>query len=80
MAIDKRKTLEAVRDFFGGMITGQKLTLLVCLGFILRLYVALNAVTLSVDSTIDLRLARAFTEGDFYGGLDASRPPFIHSW
>jgi 4-amino-4-deoxy-L-arabinose transferase-like glycosyltransferase len=75
MAIDKRKTLESIRDFFGGMTTGQKLTIVVCLGFILRLYVALNAVTISVDSAIDLRLARAFIEGDFYGGLDASRPP-----
>jgi uncharacterized membrane protein len=75
MAVYKRKTLESIRDFFGGLTTGQKLTFIVCLGFILRLYVALNAVTISVDSTIDLSLARAFTEGDFYGGLDVSRPP-----
>jgi hypothetical protein len=75
MAVYKRKTLESIRDFFGGLTTGQKLTFVVCLGFILRLYVALNAVTISVDSTIDLGLARAFIEGDFYGGLDINRPP-----
>jgi 4-amino-4-deoxy-L-arabinose transferase-like glycosyltransferase len=64
-----------IKNLMGNISTGQTLLLLLCLGFFIRLYVVMNAVTLSVDSTLDLKLAKAFSEWNFYGGLDMNRPP-----
>jgi 4-amino-4-deoxy-L-arabinose transferase-like glycosyltransferase len=75
MAGYKRKTLESTIDFLSGISTGKWLFFLTCFAFFIRLYVVLNAVTLSVDSTIDLKLAEAFSKGDYRGGLDIRRPP-----
>ncbi len=62
-------------EFFKGLTINQKLLLIIGLGLAMRLYVVLNAVTLSVDSFTDLALAKAFAEGDFWKGIDISRPP-----
>ncbi len=64
-----------ITDFSIGLSLRQKLFLLVCLAFSLRLYVVLNAAAVAVDSTVDIGLARAFSEGDFLGGIDKARPP-----
>jgi 4-amino-4-deoxy-L-arabinose transferase-like glycosyltransferase len=53
----------------------QKLFLLLAAGFLVRLYVVLNAVTISVDSIVYLNLAQEISSGNFYGGMSLSRPP-----
>lgn len=64
-----------VNDRLGGLTVEQKLILITCLGFVLRLYVVLNAVTISTDSITYIRLAREFSEGNYLGILDRDRPP-----
>jgi 4-amino-4-deoxy-L-arabinose transferase-like glycosyltransferase len=59
-----------------GLSTGKKLFFIVCLGFFVRLYVVLNAVTVSPDSTRYLHFAGKFAQGDYRGGLDTVIPLF----
>jgi 4-amino-4-deoxy-L-arabinose transferase-like glycosyltransferase len=64
-----------VMDFFKNLSVGQKLFLITCLGFFIRLYVVFNAVTVSTDSVLYLELAREFSKGNYHGGLNIIRPP-----
>jgi 4-amino-4-deoxy-L-arabinose transferase-like glycosyltransferase len=60
----------------GRVSTGRWLLALICLGFSLRLYVVLNAVTISVDSFDYINIARGFLEGNYNEGPNVFRRPF----
>lgn len=51
------------------------LLLIVFFAFILRFFVAVNTEVIAVDSVEYIRLAKAFSSGDYMGALDAKRPP-----
>ena len=49
-----------------GLTMAAKLFLIVVFGFVIRLYAALNAVTISTDSIGYLKLSREFLNGTLY--------------
>jgi len=51
------------------------LLLIVFFAFILRFFVAVNTEVIAVDSVEYIRLAKAFSSGDYMGALDVRRPP-----
>jgi 4-amino-4-deoxy-L-arabinose transferase-like glycosyltransferase len=55
--------------------TGQWLLALIFLGFFLRLYVVLNAVTISVDGFGYINITKGFLEGNLNEGLSVFRRP-----
>ncbi len=71
----KSSLSEKTLFYLNSLSVGQKLLLITLLALASRLYIILNAATISVDSTIDLSLARAFVEGNYLEGVDIERPP-----
>jgi 4-amino-4-deoxy-L-arabinose transferase-like glycosyltransferase len=59
----------------GRLSSGRWLLALICLGFFLRLYVVLNAVTISVDGFGYINIAKGFLEGNYNEGLSVIRRP-----
>jgi 4-amino-4-deoxy-L-arabinose transferase-like glycosyltransferase len=60
---------------FEALTVRQRLFLIVLLGFSIRLYMALNAVTISGDGVIYMQLGREFSSGNYYGVFDSRVPP-----
>jgi len=70
----KSKLLFLVESF-DNMSIHQKLIIITAVGFLLRLYVTIGAVTIATDAITHLRLVSEFTSGNLYGIFDMDRPP-----
>jgi len=64
-----------VIDVVGNSSLRRKLFLILLFGFLIRLYVVINAVTISNDSVTFLRMAERFSGGDYGGIFNIIRPP-----
>jgi len=64
-----------VVDVIGNIPLRQKLLFLCLFGFFIRLYVVVNAVTISNDSVTFLRMAESFSAGDYGAIFNIIRPP-----
>jgi 4-amino-4-deoxy-L-arabinose transferase-like glycosyltransferase len=62
-------------DFLFGLSVRQKLAILLCVAFLLRLYVVLNAVVIAQDSITFIEVAKLFSEGNFSDLFHKLRPP-----
>lgn len=71
----KNLNIKSAWDYFSSLSTTRKLLAITVIGFVLRLYVVLSAVAISVDGVEYLRLAAEFSSGDFQSVLDIKRPP-----
>lgn len=64
-----------VLDVVGNLTLRRKLLIIILFGFFIRLYVVVNAVTISNDSVTFLLMAERFSAGDFAAVFNVIRPP-----
>ncbi|HHD11169.1 MAG TPA: hypothetical protein ENK42_01890, partial [Deltaproteobacteria bacterium] len=62
-------------DWFNGLTPWQKIAIIMGFALLLRIYIIINAATISVDSATDLGFAKAFIEGRLSEAIDPRRPP-----
>ena len=62
-------------DWLNGLTPWQKIAIIMGFALLLRIYIIINAATISVDSATDLGFAKAFIEGRLSEAIDPRRPP-----